>query len=512
MAGRFGIPSGKEAFRMNKDYMSCVVAVFCITVCIVAPPVFAQVEVVTPPVAAPEGESSIANNQGTRDSAAKLREELAKAREENRRLAAELAQARKSVTGSSNITSARPALATESADVKQLRSELTAARKELNAAKASAADAAELRRQNRDLSSQLASAKKSTAPTADSTELKRLRADLSETRAELERTKSAGGALSQQNFGPARAGQPDVAKLDARISQLQSENRDLSAQVSAAKKSGSDNQSAELRKLRAELAETKTSDSAEIKRLKGSLVAVHAEADRAKAAAASRQNATPTADTRKFTDQIDTLHAENKELKAQLTSAQKSSAPKSNFQASSPKSEDRIRELQKQNADLSAQLAAAQKNEARTESVEMKKLKAELAETRNEADRAKKTAGEVASLQKQNKDLTDQLAVTRKEASSRPVAEPNEVKRLRTELSQARAEVDRVKKEAHAPVAKVEPPSAAEPAKTTAPGTEAGLLKRLREENSYLRNLLETYVSTTPELKGKLRKYQADAR
>jgi hypothetical protein len=32
-------------------------------------------------------------------------------------------------------------------------------------------------------------------------------------------------------------------------------------------------------------------------------------------------------------------------------------------------------------------------------------------------------------------------------------------------------------------------------------------MKRLRDENSYLRNLLDTYAAKNPELKGQLRRY-----
>jgi hypothetical protein len=39
---------------------------------------------------------------------------------------------------------------------------------------------------------------------------------------------------------------------------------------------------------------------------------------------------------------------------------------------------------------------------------------------------------------------------------------------------------------------------------------DARVMKRLREENSYLRNLLDTYTAKNPELKGQLRRYEQD--
>ena len=40
---------------------------------------------------------------------------------------------------------------------------------------------------------------------------------------------------------------------------------------------------------------------------------------------------------------------------------------------------------------------------------------------------------------------------------------------------------------------------------------DANLMKKLREENSYLRNLLEKYATKNPELKPSLHKYEPDA-
>jgi hypothetical protein len=39
---------------------------------------------------------------------------------------------------------------------------------------------------------------------------------------------------------------------------------------------------------------------------------------------------------------------------------------------------------------------------------------------------------------------------------------------------------------------------------------DAASMKKLRDENSYLRNLLESYSSQVPELKPRLKKFQQD--
>ena len=50
-------------------------------------------------------------------------------------------------------------------------------------------------------------------------------------------------------------------------------------------------------------------------------------------------------------------------------------------------------------------------------------------------------------------------------------------------------------------------PRAAAPAPSA---KDAGLMKKLRDENSYLRNLLEKYATKNPELKPRLKKYQPE--
>ena len=77
---------------------------------------------------------------------------------------------------------------------------------------------------------------------------------------------------------------------------------------------------------------------------------------------------------------------------------------------------------------------------------------------RADADKGKKATARVAELEKQNTDLSSKLAAEKKVAAA---------------------------------VTSAEPP-------------DARVMKRLRDENSYLRNLLDTYAAQNPELKGRL--------
>jgi predicted RNase H-like nuclease (RuvC/YqgF family) len=75
-----------------------------------------------------------------------------------------------------------------------------------------------------------------------------------------------------------------------------------------------------------------------------------------------------------------------------------------------------------------------------------------LADARKELDQAKKSASRVANLQKQNKDLQDQLASAKKEAAIKVAAAPavdnSELKKLRAEADSARANAEKARKTA----------------------------------------------------------------
>src|SRR5262249_34154935 len=93
---------------------------------------------------------------------------------------------------------------------------------------------------------------------------------------------------------------------------------------------------------------------------------------------------------------------------------------------------------------------------------EVKKLRAELAEAKADTERARKEAGKIADLQRQNADLNSKLAAAEKKAA----------------------------------------------APATPEAVDAELQRKLRRENSYLRNLLDTFAAKNPELKGQLRNYK----
>ena len=95
---------------------------------------------------------------------------------------------------------------------------------------------------------------------------------------------------------------------------------------------------------------------------------------------------------------------------------------------------------------------------APADTAEIKKLRDQLAAARAEADKGKIAVGRVTDLERQNADLSAKLATEKKAATTAAAAEP----------------------------------------------ADARVMKRLRDENSYLRNLLDTYTAQNPELKGRL--------
>ncbi len=117
----------------------------------------------------------------------------------------------------------------------------------------------------------------------------------------------------------------------------------------------------------------------------------------------------------KLKTEIDKLEKENKDLKAQLAAAEKKAAakpvakppaePSQNFQQGSP-------------TVIASPVVAAPPSD----SAEMKKLRAELNKSRAEADAAKKSAAKVPDLQKQNKDLSVQLAAAEQKAVAAKLA------------------------------------------------------------------------------------------
>ena len=389
----------------------------------------------------------------------------------NADLGSQLAAAKKQAADSADA---------KSADLKKLRADLDKAHAEADAAKKSTARVADLQKQNKDLSAQLAAAKKEAsakvappvaAPKADATEVKKLRADLDAARADATQSK----------------------KDAARAIDLEKQNKDLSAQLATAKKEASV-------KVAPPAAAPKT-DAAEVKKLRADLEAARADATQSKKDAARA---------------ID-LEKQNKDLSTKLAAAEK--------KASAPPVDSA--EVRKLRADLDkshAEVADLKKLAAAKpvgDSAEVKSLRSQLADARKELDQSKKSAAQVADLQKQNKDLSSQLTTAKKEASAKvtpaaaaPAVDPAELKKLRAEADSARADAEKARKTAsdlEKKNADLSSKLASEKkAATTAAAAEpadARVLKQLRNENSYFRNLLDTYAAQNPELKGQLRRH-----
>jgi hypothetical protein len=195
-------------------------------------------------------------------------------------------------------------------------------------------------------------------------------------------------------------------------------------------------------------------DSSEVKKLRAELDAARAEAAQAK------RNAARVAD----------LEKENRDLSAKLEAAEKKASAKpmmpvdsaevKNLRADLDKSRGDLEKSRAEVAELKKQVAA--KPAVAVDSGEVKSLRAQLGDARKEAEHAKsKSAARAAELEKQNADLSAKLAAAEKTTAGAPTEAP-----------------------------------------------DARIMKRLREENSYLRNLLDTYSAKNPELKGQLRRYE----
>ena len=429
---------------------------------------------VTPPVRLVSNEQSspapapVAKTK-TDDQAAKLQSQIDTLQKENTQLKSDLANAKRTPKSSAQLdaltkenkdlksqlaAAEKKAAPAESAELKKLRADAEKARK----------SASDLEKKNTDLGSQLAAAKKQAADSADakSADLKKLRADLDKARAEA-----------------------DAAKKSAtQVADLQKQNKDLSTQLAAAKKEAS------ARYTPPVLAPGP--DSAELKKLRADLDAARADA------AQSKKNAARAAD----------LDKANKDLSAKLSAAEKKVS-------ATPADSAEVKNLRAQVADLKKQVAAKPAGD----SAEVKTLRNQLADSRKELDQAKKSTSQVADLQKQNKDLSTQLAAAKKEASARytppvlaPTVDSADLKKLRAEADSARADAEKARKtisDLEKKNADLSSKLAAE-AKTAAPAAaaepaDARVMKQLRNENSYLRNLLDTYAAKNPELKGQLR-------
>jgi len=335
------------------------------------------------------------------------------------------------------------------------------------AAKATA-QANELKKQNEQLTAQLTTARTEAERAAklsaqvdalnqQLTEAKRVAAtgsgDLQKLRTELIETRAAADRASQ--------------KQATQIDQLKKENQTLALQLGDSKRP---NTSAELQALRDELNATRTSNAS----------------------------------------QIESLHRERQSLLARLAAPDKrpGSTPSINKgtiytkSATAPVVDE---ELQRQNRDLSDQLSTANR--------QLEKLRTQLAaDARVNTTRTRKLSDELSTLQDQNRDLARQLAsakrtdgnrgVLYRAASASPRSESTtrlekENDRLAAQLTDARRQVTSLRQELTAK----NKPVAVVAASDTAKADLEYQMRRLREENTLLRQLLNRYATHHPELK-----------
>jgi len=249
---------------------------------------------------------------------------------------------------------------------------------------------------------------------------------------------------------------------------------------------------------------------------------LRAEADSARADADKARKASTDLE-KKNAAQLSDLQKQNKDLNAKLAATEKKTNIASAESAQAKSLRDELDRSRAEVADLKKQVAAKPGVAPApvADSSEVKTLRTQLADTHKQLDQANKSASQVSDLQKQNKDLSAKLAAADKNASAAaakpvPVDNSAELKKVQGQLDAARAEADKGKK-ASAQVADLqkqnkdltaklaaEKKSVAE-APTVAP--DVRVMKQLRTENSYLRNLLDTYAEQNSELKGQLHRH-----
>lgn len=413
--------------------------------------------VVTPPALPPAPVVKAATN----DQSGKLKTQIDKLEAENHQLKFDLSDAKRAAKSSSQVDAlakenkdlraqlviaekkaaavkpvAPAPVPVDSGEAKILRTELANANSEIDRLKKAATEPSKNFQQG---STPVIASPVVAAPPSDSAEMKKLRVELNKTRAEADAAK----------------------KSAAQVPELQKQNKDLSAQLAVAEK----------KSVTAKLVTPAPTDTAELNKLRSDLADARAEADKGKNASAQAAD----------------LERQNKDLSAKLTAAEKKTnvAPADSSEVKNLRSE-----LDKSNAevaDLKKQVAAKPvvAPVPAGDSSEVKSLRTQLSETQKQLDQAKKSANQVPDLEKQNQDLSAKLAAAAKRTSARV----NELEKENTDLSTKL--VAEKKEDAEAP--------------TAAP--DVRVMKQLRNENSYLRNLLDTYAEQNSELKGQLHRH-----
>ena len=356
----------------------------------------------------------------------KVRGAQAKLQQDNKDLASQLDVAKKAVA-------AKPV---ESPELKKLRTELADAKADSEKTRtASQTEVTKLQGQINDLTGQLAAAKKAAA--VESPELKKLRSDLADAKSEIEKVRTAQQAeiakLQEQTknltgqLDTARKQTAVVAQTEKQIGILKQESKQLSEQLSTR-----DHDIADLKQKLA----AKPVELPELKKLRTELA--DAKADSEKTRMASQTEATK-------------LQGQINDLTSQLAAAKKAAAVESpelkklrgelgEAKAGLEKANAATGKLQDENKALTGRLDAAKKVAAKpVELPELKKLRSDLADAKAETEKARSAQ---TKLQQDNKTLGEQLDAAKKAAAVTPVESP-EVKKLRGELADAKADAEK---------------------------------------------------------------------
>jgi len=174
-------------------------------------------------------------------------------------------------------------------------------------------------------------------------------------------------------------------------------------------------------------------------------------------------------------------------------------------------------ELSKLRGELDAARAESKKSASRVADLEKEnhELGAKLTTTEKKADALSADAAELKSARADLDKARAESAQLKKQVSAKPAVDPGEVKRLEVQLGDARQEAEQARKKSDARIHELEKQNSdlsTKLAATPAEAPDARIMKRLRDENSYLRNLLDTYTAKNPELKGQLRRYEQTAK
>ena len=326
-------------------------------------------------------------------------------------------------------------------------------------------------------------------------------------------------AAPTQNFGPASGTMPDASTAQAKEqpqSSVPAKTATTDVVVAPKKATAPASDTAELKKLRSELEATRA-ELAQAKKTAGRLANLekqNGELSAKLAATEKKLSAKPavTADSgavKQLRADLEKARGETAQARTEAAEFKKQAAAKPavdntealKLRADLDKARTETAQARNETSELRKQLAA----KPAADPAEIKKLRADLDKARAETAQAR---GESTELKKQ--------------MAAKPAVDPAEVKHLRAQLNQAQQEVEQAKAKSSGRISELEKQNAelssklnnAQKLAAAAPAEppDVRIMKRLRDENSYLRNLLDTYAAKNPELKGQMRHYEQSAK